>query len=241
MNIPELPPCTKAAIFLDFDGTLVDIAPTPDGIHIPDTLPALLNDLRDQAGGALVVISGRAAGDLAQWLPDYTGLIVGGHGAEWRRDGKVTPRVDLAQDSLDMLRDAASAFAGTYPPVLLEEKPTGLVLHYRAQPDLQQTVETFTAHLAQTHTDFEAQPAKMAVEMRPQGVGKDLAIADIMGFDLFSGRIPVMIGDDTTDEPAMEWAQKQGGLGIKVGPGETKAHHRLPDTQAVHTLLRHWA
>ncbi|MBY5934639.1 trehalose-phosphatase [Tateyamaria omphalii] len=226
---------------MDFDGTLVDIAPTPDGIYIPDALPALLNDLQDRAGGALVLISGRAAGDLANWLPDYTGLIVGGHGAEWRRDGKLTPRVDLSPDSLDMLRDAASAFAGAQPPILLEEKPTGIVLHYRAQPDLQHTVETFTARLSQTHSDFEAHPAKMAVEMRPRGVGKDLAMAEIMAFDLFSGRTPVMIGDDTTDEPAMEWAQKQGGLGIKVGPGDTKARHRLPDTQAVHTLLKHWA
>ncbi|WP_172839392.1 trehalose-phosphatase [Tateyamaria omphalii] len=225
---------------MDFDGTLVDLAPTPDSIHIPDTLPALLTDLQGRAGGALVLISGRAAGDLAHWLPDFSGLIVGGHGAEWRQGGTVQPRVDVAPDSLAMLRDAASAFAGTTPSILLEEKPTGLVLHYRAQPDLQDRVETFTADLSQTHTDFEAHPAKMAIEMRPRGVGKDLAMADVMALEPYAGRTPVMIGDDTTDEPAMAWAQKQGGLGIKVGTGDTNARHRLPDTLAVHRLLKHW-
>ncbi|WP_299048463.1 trehalose-phosphatase [uncultured Tateyamaria sp.] len=235
-----LPPCDGAAVFLDFDGTLVDLAPTPDAIHIPDDLPQILHAVADRAGGALALVSGRAVRDLARWLPDYAGLIVGGHGAEWRRDGTFASRVDLPPDALHMLRNAARAFADTQPALLLEEKPTGLVLHYRAQPDLENTVHDFTGRLALSHPAFEAHPAKMAVEMRPRGVGKDLALADVMDMPGFQGRAPVMMGDDTTDEPAMAWAQAHGGIAIKVGPGDSAAHHRLPDPGAVRALLGHW-
>ncbi|MEL6464703.1 MAG: trehalose-phosphatase [Pseudomonadota bacterium] len=235
-----LPPCDGAAVFLDFDGTLVDLAPTPDAIHIPDALPGLLHALSDRTVGALALVSGRAVVDLANWLPDYTGLIVGGHGAEWRRDGTLRARVDLSQDHLDVLSDAARAFAGTHPALLLEEKPTGLVLHYRAQPNLHDKVTQFTDHLSQTHDQFEAHPAKMAVEMRPRGVGKDLALADLMDMPAFAGRVPVMIGDDTTDEPALAWVQARGGVAIKVGQGDTVANHRLPDPDAVRATLHHW-
>ncbi|MEM8654674.1 MAG: trehalose-phosphatase [Pseudomonadota bacterium] len=239
-NTTFLPPCDGAAVFLDFDGTLVDLAPTPDAIHIPDTLTTLLSALTDKTDGALALVSGRAAQDLADWLPDYNGLIVGGHGAEWRRDGTLSPRVDLSQDHLDVLRDAARAFVGTHPALLLEEKPTGLVLHYRAQPNLRDKVTEFTGHLSQTHDQFEAHPAKMAVEMRPRGVGKDVALADIMDMPAFKGRTPVMIGDDATDEPALAWVQARGGAAIKVGQGDSVANHRLPDPDAVRAMLYHW-
>ena len=77
------------------------------------------------------------------------------------------------------------------------------------------------------------QPAKMAVELRPEGSGKDGALARLMEMPPFEGRVPVYAGDDLTDEVAMAEAQARGGFGIKIGEGDTQARHRLPDPAAL--------
>jgi len=236
----NLPPGDKAAIFLDFDGTLVDLAPTPDAIHIPDDLTDLLDALLEFTSGATALVSGRAAGDLARHLSSFQGVIVGGHGAEWRNGNGVEPRVDVNFDHLDRMVRTARAFEQAHRGTLVETKPTGLVLHYRANPDLAGVVTEFAGRLAQDHDGFEHHPAKMAIEVRPEGVGKDAALLDLMALDPFEGRTPVMFGDDTTDEPALHWAQSQGGLGIKVGEGDSVARHRLSAPTDVRQFLRRW-
>lgn len=239
-DISQLPPVDRAAFFLDFDGTLIDIAATPDGVHVPGDLGALLNSLSARADGALALVSGRSAADVAGHLAEFDDPIVGGHGAEWRQGGDIRPRIDVDAADLEALRDAAHRFATDHAALLVEEKPTGVVLHYRAAPDLGATVTEKSQHLAEASAGFEAHPAKMAVELRPRGVGKDLAVADLMASAPFKGRVPVVIGDDTTDEPAMDWAQRHGGLAIKVGSGDSVAAHRLPDPSAVRQLLSRW-
>ncbi|MEL6451709.1 MAG: trehalose-phosphatase [Pseudomonadota bacterium] len=236
-----LPSPSRAALFIDFDGTLVDIAARPDAIVVSPSLPDMLAQLGTCLNGALALVSGRAAGDLAAHLPTFDGIIVGGHGAEWRLTGDITPRVQIAQSDVAALTADVAAFATAQADILLEEKPTGLVLHYRAAPALADQVAAQAERLARSHPAFETHASKMAVELRPAGVGKDAAIADLMATPPFTGRTPMMIGDDTTDEPAMAWAQIQGGLGIKVGSGDTGAQHRLDTPQDVHALLQNWA
>jgi trehalose 6-phosphate phosphatase len=69
----------------------------------------------------------------------------------------------------------------------------------------------------------------MVVELRPDGIGKGNAVQDLMRVPPFQRRIPVMFGDDATDEPAFALANRMGGLSVKVGPGATLARHRLPN------------
>jgi trehalose 6-phosphate phosphatase len=235
-----LPPLHRAALFLDFDGTLVDLAPRPDAITVDAGLPDLLAGLSRQMGGALALVSGRAVDDLRRHLTAFSGVIVGGHGAEWRLAATTEPRVHVEASDLAAMTQAAGDFAATHPDLLLERKPTGLVLHYRAAPARQGDVERFAHSLAAHHPAFETHASKMAVEMRPLGVGKDKALADLMALPVFANRIPVIFGDDTTDEPAMVWAQDRGGVGIKVGPGPTQAVHRLNAPVDVLATLRAW-
>ena len=225
--LPDLP--ANAALFLDFDGCLVDIAPRPDAVVIPAGLPERLARLHDRLGGAVALVSGRDIADLRSWLPDFPGAMAGSHGAELSLDGRSiekTHGVDL--DVAALHQTAADAVAGS-PAILVERKPHGVALHYRADPSLRTVVEEVMTQLADAHPAMMLQPAKMAVELRPRGTGKDGALDRLMAVAPFAGRMPIYAGDDLTDEIAMAHAQAHGGFGIKIGEGETIAQHRLSD------------
>lgn len=231
LSIPAL--TANTALFLDFDGCLVEIAPRPDAVVIPSGLPGRLARLHDRLGGAVALVSGRDVADLRAYLPDFPGAIAGSHGAELALAGhliETTHQVDL---DLAALHQAAAGAVAEHPAILVERKPHGVALHYRADPSLRLVVEEVMAQLADAHPDMALQPAKMAVELRPAGTGKDGALDRLMAMAPFAGRVPVYAGDDLTDEVAMARAQALGGHGIKIGVGETVANHRLPDPAAL--------
>ncbi|SNR55145.1 trehalose-phosphatase [Paracoccus sediminis] len=231
---PGLPDLTAdTALFLDFDGCLVDIAPRPDAVVIPDGLENRLIRLHDRLDGAVALVSGRDIADLRSWLPGFPGAIAGSHGAELSLDGKAiqtTHRIEL--DVAALHRAAADAVADR-PAILVEPKPHGVAMHYRADPSLRPVVEAAMAQLASAHPGMVLQPAKMAVELRPGGTGKDGALDRLMSAPPFAGRVPVYAGDDLTDEAAMAHAQARGGCGIKIGAGDTVARCRLADPAAL--------
>ena len=229
--LPDLP--EDAALFLDFDGCLVDIAPRPDAVRIPEALPARLARLHDRLNGALALISGRDIADLRSWLPDFPGVIAGSHGAELSLDGATIHKTHDIDLDMAALHDDAARAASAHPAILVEPKPHGVALHYRADPSLRDVVETAMRRLALDHPGMILQPAKMAVELRPAGTGKGGAVERLLAVPPFAGRRPVYAGDDLTDEEAMAVAQAQGGFGIKIGTGETLAFYRLPDPAAV--------
>ncbi|MTD99968.1 trehalose-phosphatase [Paracoccus sp. YIM 132242] len=230
-SLPDLP--ADAALFLDFDGCLVEIAPRPDAVAIPPGLAGRLARLHDRLGGAVALVSGRDIADLRGFLPDFPGPIAGSHGAELSLAGqpiRTTHAVDLDAEALH--RAAADAVADN-PAILVERKPHGVALHYRADPSLRPVVEAVMQRLADAHPGMVLQPAKMAVELRPRGTGKDGALDRLMALPPFAGRVPVYAGDDLTDEAAMAHAQSRGGFGIKIGAGETVARYRLADPAAL--------
>lgn len=232
---PDLPP--DAALFLDFDGCLVEIAARPDRITVPAALHGRLARLHARQGGAVALVSGRDVADLRRYLPDFPGVIAGSHGAELSLDGRNIEATHESPLDAPALHRAARALADGWPAILIEEKPHGVALHYRADPALAGLVEGIAARLLGAHPGLVLQPAKMAVELRPAGVGKDRALARLMGLPAFAGRLPVYAGDDLTDEPAMAEAQARGGIGIKIGEGETRARHRLSDPAALAAWL----
>lgn len=224
---PELP--VDAALFLDFDGCLVEIAPRPDAITVPPDLPGLLHRLYHRQNGALALISGRDVADLRRYLPDFPGAVSGSHGAELSVAGQpVEAAHDLTLDVAALHRDAARLCAAE-PAILIERKPLGVGLHYRADPSLADKVAAMAAELMARYPGLVLQPAKMAFELRPDGVGKDKALTRLLSMPNFRGRKPVYAGDDLTDEVAMLEAQRQGGFAIKIGEGESCASYRLPN------------
>jgi trehalose 6-phosphate phosphatase len=212
---PELP--DRAALLLDLDGTLLDIAPTPAAVVVPPGLLDALRTLRDSLGDAVAVVSGRPVEQIEALLECVPYAVAGEHGGAIRpAPGAALERPDLPTVPPGWLERAERAAAGT-PGVLLERKAHGFVLHYRlapaAGPALYQVV---LAMLADGGAEFTVTPARKAWEVRPRGADKGRAVYRLMARPPFAGRVPVYVGDDVTDEDGMRAARQLGGLGLKV-------------------------
>lgn len=233
MPLPVPPPnlLNNAALFLDFDGTLVPIADRPDAIAVAPSLLPLLEQLGAKLEGRVVLVSGRATADVRQWLGPSDVRVVGSHGLE--RDG-ATPRRPAALDEfLPYLRDVQAQHAG----VIIEEKPFGAAIHFREAPDAEATCRAAAVHVAAS-ADMRVLPGKMVFEIKPADGNKGTAIVAMMNEPAFANRHPVFIGDDVTDEYGFAAARDLGGAGILVGPErETAATYRLEDVDHVHRWL----
>lgn len=227
----EIPPrlSNQAALFLDFDGSLIELASRPDMIVVTDTLKEQLCRLHQAFSGAVALVSGRSIADLRSYLPDFPGAISGSHGAELAMaDGRIETFGHDAAPVKELQRRAHIA-AKAYEDVFVEAKPFGLVIHYRQRPDLAEWAHETLSALAIGHPNLVIQQAKMAIELRPVRATKDHALNFLLSKPPFVGRIPVYVGDDLTDEPAFAAAQMSRGFGVKIGPGATIAHYRIAD------------
>ena len=237
-GVPDLPDLGRVALFLDFDGTLVDIATRPDGIDVPSQVPALLAQLHTRTQGRTVIVSGRRMQDLQTFLPGFPGVMVGSHGAEVLEQGKLW-RHDLAgSDALRCIRRTARAWAEEQSGVLVEDKPCSVVLHFRQAPDLMAPADRFLTAMVDGTPGFRLHHAKMALEVHPSDVSKRAAIEGLL--QRWPECVPVAIGDDATDEGMFEAVNEIGGLSVKVGPEETAAEWRLDDPGEVRAALRRW-
>lgn len=232
---PSLP--ENAAVFLDFDGCLVELAPTPDAVVVPDRLPDLLSRLYQRQQKAVALISGRNVESLRGFLPDFPGVIAGSHGAELAFPGAEPEVLEIGGPGIADLQARAREFAAKHKGLLVEAKPHGVAIHYRQVPDLEDQVTAAMTELAKSFPDLALQPAKMALELRPKNAGKNHALARIMTLSEFAGRVPVYAGDDLTDEVAIAEAQKRGGFGIKIGEAKTCAKYCLPNPQSLFDWL----
>ena len=229
-----------ACLGLDFDGTLVDLAPTPDAVEVPPALADTLTRLAARMGERLVIVTGRDVASFSRFLPHFDGALIASHGAEHRVDGEHAPHPLEGSEAVAEIWRRVAAFTEERPGTLLERKPLGAGLHYRLAPEQREAARMFTLSLLPDAPEFEIHEAKMAYEIRPKGIGKGAAFRDWLARPAVHGAIPIFVGDDTTDEPAMEVAQAGGGFAIKVGPGESCARHRLSDPGSVRALLDRW-
>ena len=215
------------ALFLDFDGTLVEIAPSPGLVRVPAELPRLLEELAGRLDGAVAVVSGRPLDELARMLAPFAGGIAGDHGLERRRsDGTVTRY--LAHPELDRFRPSVAGFATQHDGVFLEDKGGSLALHYRQAPSLAARCRALIQEAVQASGGTLAAVAgKMVIELMPRSAGKGRAIAEFLVDPPFHGRLPVFVGDDTTDEDGFAAVNRLGGVSIHVGGGATIARHNL--------------
>ncbi|HEX4736115.1 MAG TPA: trehalose-phosphatase [Allosphingosinicella sp.] len=235
MTGPDAPPplsLAGTALFLDFDGTLVELAEAPDLIEIPETLPPLLERLQARLEGRLAIVSGRAIADLERHLGRVACAVSGSHGFELRlADGRSL--AGTAPERLAAVRHEVARFAAGAPGLLVEEKPAGIAIHYRRAPQEEGRVAAFLAGLAE-RAGLVLQRGKMVVELRPPGADKGEALKRMMTEPPFAGARPLFVGDDLTDEHAFAAAAALGGAGVLVGASrETAARWRLADVASV--------
>lgn len=237
-TIPDLPDLSRAAFVFGFDGTLVDIAERPDAITVRADLEDLLIGLDERAGGGVTIVSERALADLERRLPRFRGTLIGSHGAERRQDGRRVVVPEAEDGRLGEFRDIIRAWASHHRSVLVEEKPASVALHFRRAPEQQPGCVRLLHALTESHDDFVVSHGKMSVELLPARVCKRAAVDEVLSAR--PGPMPVIVGDDPTDEGMLALAVERGGYGIKVGPDDTEASHRLASVAEVHAMMMRW-
>ena len=237
-----MPPFARNwAFFLDLDGTLLEIAETPDAVGIGPEEKILMERLVAGAGGAVAVISGRALARIDQIMAPLVLPAAGQHGAE-RRDAKgVRHRHRFPANVLRPVAVGIRSFAAQHQGLVFEDKGASVALHYRKAPQLARAAQAAVRDAAgPLGEQVEVQDGKMVVELKPAGCDKGKAIAQFMQEAPFAGRQPVFIGDDATDEYGFRVVNAMGGHSVKVGEGASVARWRLENPASTRAWLQAW-
>lgn len=234
---PPIELLRDASLFLDFDGTLVDIAPTPDAVLVSQELTSLLARLRQRLDCRVAILTGRSAATIDQLISPVALAVGGHHGLETRAVGQPNSTMERP-DVLDSVVSELRRLERDHPGVLVEDKPLGVALHYRQAPDARDACRRAVQDVAR-RTGLEVQPGKMVFELKPQGANKGDALRAMMAEPPFAGSLPIVLGDDLTDEPAFVAAQDMGGSGIIVGERTpTRAQFRIASVDEALTWLK---
>ena len=236
-HTPPPTPQLNWAFFLDVDGTLLNLAKTPQAVLVEEPLLQLIASLHAACGGALALVSGRMISDLQDRIKLVQLPLAGLHGLE-RRDSSGRLWIHATPPAAKgAIKDALEPLLALHPALILEDKGLTLALHYRQAPMLGAYVHRLMGQLLRVHGQgLELQRGKFVVEIKPAGIDKGTAVGEYLAESPFIGRLPVFIGDDQNDEQGFAAVNARGGVSIKVGNGPSCAQFRLPDVAAV----RHW-
>jgi trehalose 6-phosphate phosphatase len=225
---------SETAFFFDFDGTLVELAPTPDGILVQPEAIELIASLRRLTQNAVAIVSGRGIDNIDSFLgiPDLP--IAGLHGAERRDANGDTQRTGFNDDRLLRMEQVLAGVVNANPGMLLEIKGASLALHYRNAPERETVAREATTRLVADYPgSYVLQPGKMVYEIKPKDVDKGRALRAFLDEPPFAGRMPVFAGDDLTDEKGFAVVNEYNGVSIKVGGGDTIARTRVASVSAL--------
>ncbi len=237
--LPQPPPLSRiaseTALFLDFDGTLVEIADHPDGVRVASGLTGMVERLARRLDGRLAIVTGRSLESLERLLGPLAIAVAGSHGGEFRPAG-ATEAQPLAPLLPAGVLTRLNRIAQDHGGLLVEGKPFSAAVHYRRHPAV---IEVLLAEVSRIADDegLGLTHGKMVLELTTPGADKGSALTRFMDLPPFAGATPLFLGDDTTDEHAFAAARTLGGGGVLVGPvRETAAQWRLDGVAAVH----HW-
>ncbi len=253
MTLPAADPVQLAAVMgrpadhlvvVDFDGTLAEIVDRPDDAALA---PGALQALRRLARATTVAIcSGRDVEDLRKRTIGAEAILVGGHGAHIvAGDATLVELVDVdaVVHTLDAVEGDVRTLLEDRPGWLIERKPTSLAVHHRLVPVDDETARlpALRSLLARRLGDapgFQLLDGKSVVELRPEGIDKGRAVEWLLRY--VPGSLPLVIGDDVTDEDAFAVARRHNGTAILVAEVERRslASDRLRDPTAVVAFLR---
>ncbi|MFN4311521.1 MAG: trehalose-phosphatase [Ferrovibrio sp.] len=239
------PPLPQAdwALFLDIDGTLLDIAEAPDRVVVPPPLRDHLRHAAERLSGALALVSGRALGSVDALFDPLRLAASGQHGSEWRPAPQADIHPVAGPPLPDILQDAVARLAGLHPGILIEHKSHALAVHYRNAPELGAELGQRLSGMLAGHDGLMLMPGRHVWEVKAAGLSKGSAVELFMREPHFAGRRPVFIGDDRTDEDGFRAVEDMGGLALPVGalaqvwPGR----HGFADAAAVRRWLAAFA
>jgi trehalose 6-phosphate phosphatase len=231
-------PQTAWCLFLDVDGTLLELADSPGGVSVDESLMPLLERLRAAAGGALALVSGRTIQNLDELLGNPMLPAAGLHGCERRDAGGRLHVAPIAREQLADVRAGLERMVSRHPGLLLEDKGAGLALHFLKARELEHELRAEVALLAAPLVPrFAILDGHAVIEVKPAAHTKDSAVTAFMEEPPFRGRLPIFIGDDQTDYGGFAAVRRfAGGLAIAVGP-RVKSEWWLPDPRAVRDWL----
>lgn len=224
------------AVLLDVDGTILDIAPTPHAVHVPETLLRTLSLVGERTHGAIALVSGRPIANLDLIFAPLRLPAIGGHGAEIRPDPKNHSYEQRATALDRSLKQNLMDIAKRYDGVAWEDKGYSFAIHYRLALDrgLNVVDDVFRVCKAYPPESFELLTGKAVIEVKSVGFNKGSAVRELMTHPPFAGRAPIFIGDDVTDEAAFEVVPEFNGFAISVGrkvPGVNAVFHSPHDVR----------
>ena len=231
----------QAAFFLDVDGTLLELAETPDAVRVEPPVKELLRILSLQTAGAVALVSGRGIAALDALFEPLLLPAAGLHGFERRNaSGTYCRHASPPGPALDRARRLMSQVVARHAGLLLEDKRFALALHYRQAPELESRVIRDVEAIAHAvGSGLHVQRGRMVIELRPASATKGTAVAEFMQEQPFLGRRPVCLGDDLTDESAFAWVNSVGGLSVAVNVSrDTAATMHLPSVAAARNWLQ---
>ena len=230
------------SLFLDFDGTLVDIVEKPEAVAVDPALPAVLAQLKQRLGGALALVSGRPISFLDARFRPHRFDAAGLHGTEHRIAGRHSPCRPEDHPALREAVDKLYAALETHPGILIEDKGCSVAIHWRMAPHqadfARETAQTMVEALG---PDYRIQSGKAVAEILPASSGKGPVIETFLQAEPYRGRCPIFIGDDVTDENGFKSVNAHDGLSVRVGPGATVAQARVGTPAALRHSLQIWA
>ena len=227
----------NSALFLDIDGTLLDMARTPEAVTVPDELMEALNKLHGALGGALAFVSGRPLSEIDRLFAPLHAPAVGCHGAEIRGgDGKTRT---LAGPIGDNVRALFYSLAKAHTGTMVEDKTYVLALHYRLAPEARHALgAALEGHQGLFAAEnIVLQHGKSVIEAKHSGVDKGVGVRALLQEPPFRGRVPVFGGDDTTDMDVFQILPELGGEGFSVGRRFQGAAYQFPSPRAVRQWL----
>jgi trehalose 6-phosphate phosphatase len=235
MQMP--PPSLQWCLFLDVDGTLIELTDSPLDTCADVALKTLLGQVSERLGGALALVSGRSIDYLDGLFAPLRLPAAGLHGVERRKASGAMHGASFVDSQLTPARSAVGALVAAHPGTSVEDKGRTLAVHFRLAPDKEEVVRRSLAAIAKPlGTNYHIQEGNMVLEIKPRGFTKATAIKAFMKESPFTGRKPVFLGDDLTDADGLRLVEDYGGISVAIGD-RVRGQYRLPDAAAVRGWL----
>jgi trehalose 6-phosphate phosphatase len=234
----QLEQVERLRLFLDYDGTLADFAPTPEHVLPDPELADLLTRLADEPWLRLAVISGRRLAHVRRLVPVPGILLAGTYGLEIQTpEGERIDRLayETIRPTLDEVKPQWADLVDGRQGFFLEDKGWSLALHARfadageAGTVLDAARQQALAAVGDGGETFRLLGGHKFLEIGPRLAHKGRTLEYLFRHDPWPGSLPLYIGDDDKDEEAFGVIQAHGGVAIVVGPPgrETRANYRL--------------